>query len=221
MQSMPTAPVRLVDDRNQLLIRIVLCPCLSSQRHDTTGTTHLDQLSAVLDLVPHGLSDLVDTVGDALLDGELQNAWHERSEHRRVEVSAGRGYRVTGRHHTRALDPARVDRLAQRDIQQVTACLDEQSEVAHGGEPRAQRAAGIADCTQHSGRGIVLHLGQSGILAAPAHQEVDLHVHQPGQEDGLPEIDDLSLGLASDADDPVVFDTNDPRPDDLAGFDVE
>jgi hypothetical protein len=27
--------------------------------------------------------------------------------------------------------------------------------------------------------------------------------------------------VASDADDPIVFDTNDPRPDDLAGLDVD
>jgi len=87
--------------------------------------------------------------------------------------------------------------------------------------PRAQRAAGVANRTQHSCRWIVLHLGQPGVLPAPAHQEVDLHVHQAGQEDGVPEIDDVSLGFASDADDPVVFETNDSRPDDLAGFDVK
>ena len=69
--------------------------------------------------------------------------------------------------------------------------------------------------------GIVLHLGQPGVLPAPAHQQVDLHVHQAGQQDRVPEIDDLSLGFAADADDPVVFDTNDPRPDDLAGVDVD
>jgi len=53
----------------------------------------------------------------------------------------------------------------------------------------AHCAAGIADRTQQPGRGIVLHLGQAGILAPAAHQEVDLHVHQAGQQDGIPKID--------------------------------
>src|SRR6478609_7183662 len=65
------APVCLVDDRGQLLVRIVLCPCLSGQRHDTAGAAYLDQLGAMLDLVAHGFADLVDTVGDALLDRQL------------------------------------------------------------------------------------------------------------------------------------------------------
>ena len=34
-------------------------------------------------------------------------------------------------------------------------------------------------------------------------------------------ITSVVLRVASDADDPVVFDTNDPRPDDLAGLDVD
>jgi hypothetical protein len=93
----------------------------------------------------------------------------------------------------------------------------------------AHCAAGIADRTQQPGRGIVLHLGQPRVLPAPAHQEVDLHVHQAGKQDGVPEVDDLAfvgradnsaVGFASDADDPVVFDPNDARPDDLAGIDV-
>jgi hypothetical protein len=56
------------------------------------------------------------------------------------------------------------------------------------------------------------------VLPAPAHQQVDLHVHQAGQQNGVPEIDDLALGFTSDADDSVAVDPHDPRPDDLAGF---
>ena len=44
---------------------------------------------------------------------------------------------------------------------------------------------------------------------------------RPGSRMDVPEVDDLSLGFASDADDPVVFDANDPRPDDLAGINVK
>ena len=180
------APVRLVDDRAQFLVRIVLRARRSRQRHHAARAADLDQLGAVFDLVAHRLADLVDSVGDAFLDRQLQHVRCERGEHRRIQMPAGRGDRVPGRHHPRPVDPARVDGLAQRDVEQVAAGLDEQPEVAHRGEPGAQRAAGIADRAQHPRRRIVLDLGQPGLLAAPAHQEVDLHVHQAGQQDRSP-----------------------------------
>ena len=65
------APVRLVDDRAQLLVGVVLGAGGAGVRHDAAGAAHLDQLRAVLDLVPDGLAHLVDAVGDALLDGQL------------------------------------------------------------------------------------------------------------------------------------------------------
>ena len=44
---------------------------------------------------------------------------------------------------------------------------------------------------------------------------------RPGRRMESPRSMISPSGFASDADDPVAFDTNDPRPDDLAGFDVE
>ena len=84
---------------------------------------------------------------------------------------------------------------------------------------RVRRALPTARSTRIGG--IVLHLGQAGVLAAAAHQEVDLHVHQAGQQDGVTEVDDVALGCTADADDPVAVDRDDARPDDLAGVDVE
>jgi hypothetical protein len=81
--------------------------------------------------------------------------------------------------------------------------------------------ARIADRAQHPNCGIVLHLGQAGGLAAATHQEVDLHVHQSGQQNGVAQIDDLSCRLTPDADNPILFDANNSRPDDLARVDVE
>ena len=116
----------------------------------------------------------------------------------------------------------RVDGLAQRDVEQVAAGLDEQSEVAHGGEAGAQRAAGVAHRTQHPGRRIVLNLGQAGVFAPAAHQEVDLHVHQAGQQDGVAEVDDVEPSdFTTQADDAVAVDLHDAGPDDLAGVDVD
>ena len=88
-------------------------------------------------------------------------------------------------------------------------------------KPARKCPPGIADRPQHTGRGIVLNLGQAGVLPAPTHQEVDLHVHQAWKQNGVAEVDDVADDLASDADDLVVLDANDPRPDDLAGIDVQ
>ena len=140
-------------------------------------------------------------------------------------MPAGGGDGMPGRHHPRPVDPARVDGLAERDIEQVAAGLDEQAEVAHRGEPGAQRAAGIADRTQHPRRRVILDLGQAGFLPASAHQEVDLHVHQPGQQDLVAEIDQVidqaPLEVTADPGDPVALDPQDAGPQDLAGVDVE
>ena len=216
-----SAPVRLVDDGAQLLIRIVLRACLAGQRHDPARTAHLDQLGAVLDLVAHRLADLVDAVGDALLDGQLQHAGHERREHRRVEVPARRGDRVPGGDHPRAFDPARVDRLAQRDVEQVTACLDEQSEVAHGGEParNVRRALPTARSTRVGGSSCTWD--RPGFSPRPPIRRLTSMSIRPGSRIGVAEIDDLTFDCAADADDPVVLDPHDARPDDLAGVDVD
>ena len=215
------APVCLVDDRAQLLVRIVLRARWSRQRHHPARAADLDQLGAVFDLVTHRLADLVDSVGDAFFDRQLQHVRCEGGEHGRIQMPAGRRDGVSGRHHPGPVDPARVDGLAQRDIQQIAAGLDEQPEVAHRGESGAQRAAGIADRAQHPRRRIVLDLRQPGLLAAPAHQEVDLHVHQPGQQDLVAEIDQVTLDVATDAGDPVAVDPQDAGPKDLTGVDVE
>lgn len=63
--------------------------------------------------------------------------------------------------------------------------------------------------------------GQPGRLAAPAHQEVDLHVHQPGQQYLVAEIDELAFRLAPHTDDPVTLDPHDAGPKDLAAVNVE
>ena len=44
---------------------------------------------------------------------------------------------------------------------------------------------------------------------------------RPGSRIESPRSMTSPCGFASDADDPVVFDPDDPRPDDLAGFDVK
>src|SRR5690606_31162825 len=73
----------------------------------------------------------------------------------------------------------------------------------------------------HAQRRVVLHGGVDGLLAPATHQQVDLHVHQPGQQDLIAQIDDLALGFAAHADDAVTFDPDDSGTHDFAGVDVE
>ena len=224
-----SATVCLVDDRPQFLVRIVLRAGWSGHRHHPARAAHLDQFGAVLDLVAHRFADFVDPVRDAFLDGQVQHVGCEGREHRRVQVPSGGSDGVTGGHHPRPLDPACVDRPAERNVEQVAAGLDEQAQVAHGGEPRPQGAAGVANRAQHPGRRVILNLGQPRLLAPAAHQQVDLHVHQPGQQDLVTQIDQIASRVvlwlparrAADTDDPIALDPHHAGPPDLAGVDVE
>jgi hypothetical protein len=83
-----SAPVGLVDDGAQFLVGVVLRAGGAGVGHDAPGRADLDELRAVLDLVPDGLAHLVDAVGDALLQGERHDSGGVRGEHRR-----GRGGR--------------------------------------------------------------------------------------------------------------------------------
>ena len=61
-------PVRLVGDRRELLVGVLLRAGSGAVRHHAARRGDLDQLGAVLDLVAHARAHLVDAVGDALLD---------------------------------------------------------------------------------------------------------------------------------------------------------
>ena len=63
------------------------------------------------------------------------------------------------------------------------------------GEPGPQGAPGVADGPQQARGWVILHTGQCRVLAATAHQQVDLHVHQTGQQDEVTEVDDLGAGI--------------------------
>lgn len=179
-RDLQAAPVCLVDYRAQLLIGIVLGACRSGHRHHAAGDTHLDELGAVLDLVSDGLANLVDTVGDAFFDGQIENTGCEGREHRRIQVTAGRGDRVTGRNDARSVHPSGVDRLTECDVEEITAGLHEQSQISDGREAGTQRAAGIAHRTQHAQRRIVLHRGVDGFSPRPPMSRLTSMSIRPG-----------------------------------------
>ena len=188
--------MRLVDDGAQLVVGVVLRARGSGERHDATGRAHLDQLRAVLDLVAHRLADLLDTVGDPLGDGEREDARREALEHRRIQVAAARRDRVARRHDPWAGYPSRVDRAHERDVEQQTAGLHEQAEVADGREAGQQRAPATRDGAHQLHGRVVLDRAHVR-RAVAAHEEVELHVHEPGQQRHVAELDDLGIARAT------------------------
>jgi hypothetical protein len=72
-------------------------------------------------------------------------------------VSAGGRDRVRRRKDARPDDPTGIDRTLQRNVEQVAAGLDHESEIAYGREPGEQRGARVHRRAQRSEDGIILH----------------------------------------------------------------
>jgi hypothetical protein len=98
---------------------------------------------------------------------------------------------MTGRHDARPFDPARVDRLHQRHVEQDAAGRDEESQVPDRRESGAQRGARVDDAAQGAESRILLHRRHPA--RGPAHQEIDLHVHEAWKERQVSEVDDLGI----------------------------
>ena len=144
--------VRLVGDRRELLVGVLLGSGGRAMRHHAAGRRDLDHLRAVADLVAHARADLGDAVGDPFGDAERHDAGRQPLEHRGIEVPAVRSDGVAGRDDARSVVPALVDRALERHVEHVAAGLHHQPEVAHGREPGQQRRAGVHRAAQASGR---------------------------------------------------------------------
>ena len=71
-------------------------------------------------------------------------------------------------YHARTGEPAEVDRLLQRDVEEQATGLHEQPEIAHGREAGAQRAARVGDGAQRAQRRVVLYGVQRALVIRPA-----------------------------------------------------
>jgi hypothetical protein len=188
-----TGAVGLVDDRRELLVGVLLRAGGPAVRHDAAGRGDLDDLRAVLDLVPHTLADLRHTVGDAFLDAQREHVGRHALEHRRVEVPAGRCDGVRGGDDAWPDHPAGVDRPLQRDVEEVATGLHHETEVPHGGEAGEQGRARVDRGAQRAEDRVVLDAvhgpahGGRGVRAA--EDEVDLHVHQAREQRHVAELD--------------------------------
>ena len=114
----------------------------------------------------------------------------EGLEHGRVEMPAGRCDGMTGR------DDARARRSSPRSMAFFSATsssrpagLDEQAEVAHRREAGAQGATGVGHGPQGAHGGVVLDRGQRAAVVGAAEEQVDLHVHEAGEQRDVAEVD--------------------------------
>jgi hypothetical protein len=223
-RNLEAGAMRLVGDRRQLLVGVLLRTRGAGMRHHTTRRADLDDLRAVLDLVSHRCAHLADPVGDALLDGQRHDVRREGLEHRRVEVTAGGCDGVAGGHDARPIDPAEIDRLLQGDVEQEAAGLNEQTEIPHGREPRSERATGVGDGAKGAHRGVVLYRVQRAGMVGTAEQQIDLHVHETREEREVADVEHDCVGgrrRRPDLDDAVCVDQQFAGLDDLARVDVE
>ena len=149
--------VRLVGDRGELRIRVLLGTRRGAVRHHPTGGRHLDQLCAVADLIAHAGDDVGDAVGDSLGDRQGHDARCQTLEHRRIEVPPIGSDGVAGRVDPRAGMPTLVDGALQCDIEEVAAGLYHQAEVAHRGETGIKGGAGVHRAAQGAVGRVVLH----------------------------------------------------------------
>ena len=149
--------MRLVGDRGELLVGVLLRAGRGAVRHHPARRGHLDQLGAVPDLVTaHARTSSTPLAMPSATDSGMMPG-RQTLEHRGVEVSAVGGDGVPGREDARPVVPALVDRALQRDVEQVAARLHHQPEVAHGRETGLQRGACVDRAAQGAVRGVVLH----------------------------------------------------------------
>ena len=150
--------VRLVGDRLELLVGVLLRAGAGAVRHHAAGRRDLDHLGAVADLVAHALRAPRCTplaMPSATLSGMIPGA--SRWNTVRIEVAAVGRDGVAGRDDARTVVPALVDGALERHVEQVAAGLDHQAEVAHGREAGEQRRAGVHRAAQRAVHGVVLH----------------------------------------------------------------
>ena len=155
-------------------------------------------------------------------------AGREPLEHLRIEVAAVGRDGVPGRDDARPVDPALVDRAHERDVEHVAAGLHHQPQVAHGREAGSSVVrAFTVPCSVRYDRVVldaVHRRRQARRAAGGADEEVQLHVHEPGQERDVAEVD---LGRAGrdlgrvHPDDAVPLHHDHRRRPHLAGVDVD
>ena len=102
---------------------------------------------------------------------------------------------VAGRNDAGTVEPTLVDHSLQVDVEEVPTRLHHEAEVADRRETGKERLARVQESSQCAVGRVVLHSvhrqWQSGRCLRSTDDEVELHVHESGQQGDVAEIDAL------------------------------
>jgi hypothetical protein len=183
-----------------------------------TGDDELDQVGAAGD----ELADLLAGVGGRPDDPEPQvrRQGDVAGQAGHLATAAGRGDVGAGALHSRASQPARVDRVAQRDVDERAIRAD----VANRREPGVERGPGVADAGHRLLGGA--RRGRGHACELHVADQVAVAVDEPGQDGEAGQVEDADavggrLAVAEDRLDRAVGDEKLPLAQDLARIDVD
>ena len=128
--------VRRFDDRPHFFVRELLRVAGVADRKHAAGRGDLDQIGAVLVLVPDGLSRLVGAIDDAVHPGRRDPEVGPQSA--LIAMAAGDAEHRAGRPDTRARDEPAFDRALQGDVGAAVG-----ADVPNRREPGLDRASGV------------------------------------------------------------------------------
>ncbi len=194
-------------------------------RHHRAGRDHLDEVGVEVEDLAHPGAYLVGRARDAEAQVPRDRVVDVRREAgdvaaalRTREVGAGAG-------HPRALHPARLDPVAQRNVDERS----ERADVTNGGEPGPQRVAGVAHAVDRLLRPAAHHEGRvvRAGLALGEPDEVGVEVDQPREHGEVREVEHalphgvLGVVPRTDLRDPVAVERDEPVRVHAAVIDVD
>ncbi len=161
--------------------------------HHRSGGDQLDQVGTAVQDPTYRAGHVVDGVDHAhpqLRGHMLIGVGRETADVAPAATAPDEG---AGHHHPRTRRPACVDRVAQRDVDEGAVVAD----VAHAGEPGAQRRA----CVAHAGHRLLRAGAREQLgVALPAvdlAHEVGVTVDQAGQQRRARQVEDVASVGAS------------------------
>ena len=212
--------VRRLDDRPHLLFRELRVLAALGQAEDAAGGGDLDQVGALLVALPDRLARVRDAVDDALPGAGVAGQIRPHAV-RPVAVAAGGGQGDRGREDPRPRHLAPGDRVAHGENRRRLA-----AHVAHRREAGHQRPLRVDETLDRQVRRVLLEAVQVRGGAGLLRSQVDVHVHQAGQDRVAGKVDQgvaaLRIGEPLlDGRDALAFDDDRVPAEDLAGLDVD
>ena len=169
--------VRLFDDGVHLFLGQLLAADRIPVRQDAARRHELDQVRAVLEVLPDLGAQGPRAVRSAFADMVVLEG-----QEIVVGMTARRADRRAGHQHPRAFDLALVDRIAQGDVRKAAG-----ADIAHGGEAGFQGLLGVGDAIDRFARRGEKHAVEAFVIGVRGH--MDVRVDQSRQDRRAAQLD--------------------------------